>query len=84
MKNISLIVWLTQLGLSVALPPLGFIMLAVWLRDRFSWGDWVVWAGCILGIAGALDGLRISLKTMERMSREKQKETPPLSFNDHD
>ena len=41
MKNVTLLVWLTQLGLSVALPPAGFIFLAVWLRDSCGWGGWV-------------------------------------------
>lgn len=84
MKNLSMIVWLTQLGLSVALPPAGFILLAVWLRDRFAWGNWVIWVGIVLGVVCAVDGLRTSLKAMERMSRDKQTEDPPVSFNDHD
>lgn len=85
MKNISLIVWLTQLGLSVAVPPAGFILLAVWLRDRFNLGMWVMWVGIVLGIVGAVDGLRTSLKAMERLAKDKpEREPPPISFNDHD
>lgn len=85
MKDISLLVWLTQLGLSVALPPAGFILLAVWLRDRFGWGSWVLWVGIGLGLVFAADGLRTSLKTMERMSKDTtKKDPPPVSFNDHD
>lgn len=83
MKNWNLLVWLTQLGLSVALPPLGFILLAVWLRDRFALGTWVVWIGIVLGIVCAVDGLRMNLKAMESMNRDK-KEEPPVSFNEHD
>ena len=85
MKNISLIVWLTQLGFSIALPPAGFIFLAVWLRNRFDLGLWVLWVGIILGLFGAIDGLRSSLKAMERISKEKTEDTPPpVSYNDHD
>lgn len=84
MKNLNLLVWLTQLGLSVALPPLGFILLAVWLRDRWGWGSWVVWVGVVLGIVVAVDGLRVCLKAMEAMSKDKKQEKPPVSFNDHD
>lgn len=89
MKNVTLLVWLTQLGLSVALPPAGFIFLAVWLRDSCGWGGWggwVLWVGIVLGVVGAADGLRTSLKAMERMSRDKKKDGPPqaASFNDHD
>lgn len=83
MKNLSMIVWLTQLGLSVALPPVGFILLALWLRDSCGWGGWVLWAGIVLGVVCAFDGLRTSLKAMERMSRSK-KEDKPVSFNEHD
>ena len=84
MKNISMIVWLTQLGLSVALPPLGFIWLAVWLRDQWNWSSWVVWAGILLGVVCAIDGLRVSLKAMEAMSKDKKEQEKPVSFNDHD
>ena len=84
MKNLSMLVWLTQLGLSVAVPPVIFIMLAVWLRDRFSLGSWIVWTGIVLGLICAAEGLRTSLKAMEKMSEQKKKENPPVSFNDHE
>lgn len=84
MKNLNLLVWLTQLGLSVAVPLGGFIFLAVWLRERFSWGGWVIWAGIVLGVAGAIDGLRTSLKAMERFTKDKNDPPPPISFNNHD
>lgn len=84
MKNLNMLVWLTQLGLGVALPLLGFIWLAVRLRDRYGWGTWVLWAGIILGILCAVEGLRTSLKAMERMSRDKKEQEPPVTFNDHD
>lgn len=84
MKNLNLLIWLMQLGLSVALPLGGFILLAVWLQQRFDWGAWVIVAGLVLGIAGAVDGLRTSLKAMEYMAKDQQEEKPPVSYNDHD
>lgn len=85
MKDLTLLVWLTQLGLSVALPPAGFILLAVWLRDSYGWGDWVLWAGIGIGLICAADGLRTSLKAMSRISKGKRKDAPPaVCFNDHD
>ncbi len=85
MKNLSLLVWLTQLGLSVAVPPAVCIFAAIWLRDRCGWGAWIVWVGIILGFIGAVDGLRVSLKAMARLSKDKKPdEPPPISFNDHD
>jgi hypothetical protein len=82
-KDLPLFVFLTQLGLSVALPLGGFIFLGIWLRQRFDLGVWVVLAGIFLGIVSAADGLRVSLKAMERMTENKKKDPPPVSFNDH-
>lgn len=85
MKNLTALVWLTQLGLSVACPLAGFILLAVWLRSRFGWGAWVLWAGIVLGVVGAIDGLRTSLKAMARLSKQPpEHKAPGVSFNDHD
>ena len=85
MKNLTLIIWLTQLGFNIAFPLAGFVLLAVWLQDRFSLGAWVVWAGVVLGVICAADGLRISLKAMVRLAKDKPEEgPPPVSFNDHD
>lgn len=84
MKDLSLLVWLTQLGLSVAFPLGGFTLLALWLRDSCGWGGWVLWAGIGIGLILAIDGFRTSLKALERVSRDKPgKEPPPVSFNDH-
>ena len=84
MKNINMLIWLAQLGISVAVPLGGFIWLGIWLRQRFSLGIWVVLAGIFVGIICAVDGLRPSLKAMERMSKEKNEDPPPVSFNDHE
>ena len=85
MKNLNMLVWLTQLGLSVAGPLAGFILLAVWLRSRFDLGVWVLFVGIFFGISGAIDGFRVSMKAMEQMSKDKpgQFDPPPVSFNDH-
>ena len=85
MKHINLLVWLTQLGISVAAPLGGFIWLGVFLRQRFDLGIWVVLVGVFLGIVCAIDGLRVSLRAMERMAKDKKEnEAPPVSFNDHE
>lgn len=85
MKDMNLIVWLTQLGLSVAAPLAGFILLAVWLRDSWGWGNWVIWVGVILGILSAVSGLRSSLQILSRISGDKKDDdSSVVSFNDHD
>lgn len=84
MKNISLLVWLSQLGLSVTVPLGGFILLGVWLHNRFEWGSWIIVICTILGVICAVDGLRSSLKAMDRIAKNEAEEKPPVSFNDHD
>jgi Na+-driven multidrug efflux pump len=82
MKDLTLLTWLTQLGLSVAVPPVLFILLAVWLRDSLGWGAWVIWAGIILGLYCAAHGLVTSLKALKKFS-EAKKDDPPKAFNEH-
>ena len=84
MKDLGMLVWLTQLGLSVALPLIGFVGLAVWLYTAHEWGIWVVFCGIALGLICAVNGLRQSLKAMEHMAADKPKGPPPVYFNDHD
>lgn len=84
MKNVNLLIWLAQLGVSVAAPLAGFIWLGVWLRQRFELGVWVVLAGILVGLVCAVDGLRFSLKAMERMSADKKASPPPVSYNEHE
>lgn len=88
MKELNMLVWITQLGISVAAPLAGFTLLGLWLRMRFSLGIWVIFAALALGIIGAINGLRTSLKAMERMDstngKNKAAVPPPLSFNEHE
>lgn len=84
MKNLSLLVWLTQLGLSVALPLIGFVWLGIWLKNSCGWGLWALLACVLLGLVLAVDGLRSSLKLMDRMVKDETRELPGMSFNDHE
>lgn len=80
-----MLIWLTQLGLSVALPLTGFVLLGVYLHKHLGWGVWTVPTGLVLGIFCAVQGFRNSLKAMDRMSRDKTKpEPPPVSFYHQD
>ena len=85
MKDMKLLIWVTQLGLSVAAPLGGFILLAVWLRSRFQWGNWVIIVGAVLGAVCAAEGLLSSIRAMKRMTDQgKEPQDPPVSFNDHE
>lgn len=83
MKNVSMLAWLSQLGLSVAVPPVISIMLAVWIRNRYDMGIWVVWIGIALGIYCSVAGLISSLRLMEQLSHKKKQDLPP-AFNEHE
>lgn len=82
MKDIKMITWLSQLGLSTLLPPAACILLSVWLKKQFSWGDWVVIVGAVLGLIAGIRGFFAVLKTADAMQKGK-KDPPPVSFNEH-
>lgn len=84
MKNLSLLVWLSQLGLSVALPLAGFVLLGVWLHNQFQWGAWVIIVCTVIGLITAADGLWTSLKAMDRMAGKEDNDAPGVSYNDHE
>ena len=84
MKELSLLVWITQLGLSTVTPLVGFILLAVWLRSHFQWGQWVLWVGIVLGLYSAVAGFLSSLKTLKQLTDDRKKDPPPVAFNQHD
>lgn len=87
MKDVSLLVMIGQLGLSVAVPLAGCVILAAWLMNKFSLGIWVIFVGAILGGILAISGFRSTLKTMEDITKREDKEDkkpPATSFNNHD
>lgn len=84
MKDLKLLVYVTQFGCSVVFPLAGFVLLAVWLRDHCGWGQWVIWAGIVLGAICAIEGFRNSLRVMRRFAEESKEDPPPTAFNSHD
>ena len=80
-KAARVLVWLTQLGLSVAVPLVGFILLAVWLHNSRGWGGWVVAAGVFLGLLGAVGGLVNGFRTLQRLTQDDKSKTK--GFNRH-
>ena len=74
---LSLLLWVTQLGLS--------LILAVRLQQRYELGTWIV---LLLGLVGFLTSvstarscIRSLRKAAEKASDQKD---PPASFNDHE
>ncbi len=84
MKDMRLLIWITQLGLSTALPLAGCILLAKYLQSHLGLGQWVLWVGIGLGVLCAIDGLLYNLKIILNMTKNNKEDPPPVSFNDHD
>ena len=82
MKTLSLILWVTQFGLSVLLPPCFFLWLAVWLQQSHGFGLWTSIAGGILGILISISTAKANWRAM-RKEAESDAPPPPVSFNDH-
>ena len=78
-KVMRYLVWLTQLGLSVVVPLVGFIWLSVWLHNSRGWGGWVILAGLALGLMGAVGGLYSGFKTLHRLTGADQDKPAPGS-----
>ena len=83
MREFRLLTCLSQLGLTVAVPPVVLIALAAWLRSRFGWGDWVIWVAVVLSIYCAVVGFLSSLRALSRMAGDK-KQNFPAGFNEHE
>ena len=85
MKDLSLLAWLTQLGVSVAVPIIGFAFLGIYLQNRFRLGKWVIIAGVIVGFICAIRGFIYSLQTLDRLAnKKKDTDAPTVSFNEHE
>ncbi|MBQ1189326.1 MAG: AtpZ/AtpI family protein [Lachnospiraceae bacterium] len=84
LKELSLLVWLTQLGLSVAFPLIGFIWVSIWIRQTLELGIWVIFVGIFIGMYCAIHGFVQSMKILNEMhNKNKKKDAPSVFFNDH-
>ena len=60
MKTLSLILWVTQFGLSILVPPCFLLWVAVALRSRYGLGMWII---AVLGILGLMTGYYLGSST---------------------
>lgn len=83
MKYLKDLIWLTQLGLSIATPLGLFLWGAVWLRSRYNLGVWILILGLVLGLYSAFSAVRTFF--LYYKNREpKKKDEPPVSFREHE
>lgn len=84
MKLLSLLMWVGQFGLSILFPTCFFLVLAVWLQNKFGLGMWIV---ILLGIVGFLTSISTARSCLRSMRKEAEaasrQEPPPIAFNDH-
>lgn len=84
MKLLNLLMWVVQFGFSILFPTVFFLILAVWLQNKFDLGIWIV---IVLGILGGLTSVsttRSCLKSLRKAADEVSgSPPPPTAFNDH-
>lgn len=64
------IVYLTQVGFSVAFPLIFCIAGAGFLREHFALGDWIMFVGIVLGLGSAAQSFYSFLKYVERQGKK--------------
>ena len=72
MSDWNMLIWLTQLGLSVVLPLAGMTGLAIWLCSQYQFGRWVILLGILLGFILAVSSFKNTLKEMEYMEKRRK------------
>ena len=83
-KILSLLMWVTQFGVSVIFPTCFFLSLGVWLQNRFDLGVWIVIALGILGVMTSVSTAKACLRSLQKAADEvSNRKTPPIAFNDH-
>ena len=84
MKLLNLLMWGGQFGFSIIFPTLFFLLVAVWLQNKFGLGMWIVVVFGILGILTTISTTKSCLQSLLKAAKEASgNDDPPVSFNDH-
>ena len=81
MQALSDIIWLSQLGLSVLLPPVLCLWLASWLTTAKDVGGWVYVPLLALGLLAGAQNFRKFFALMRK--RAERKKDASVNFNTH-
>ena len=85
MNFLSLLLWVTQFGLSLLFPLFFFLVLAVWLQQRYGLGSGFV---LVMGLVGLLTSVSTARSCIRALQKDAEtvsgKNKPPVAFNDHD
>ena len=84
MKILNLLMWVGQFGFSIIFPTLFFLLVAVWLQNKFGLGMWIIVVFGILGVLTTISTARSCLQSLLKAAKEASgSDDPPVSFNDH-
>ncbi|MBQ9148636.1 MAG: AtpZ/AtpI family protein [Oscillospiraceae bacterium] len=85
MKHLSLIMWVTQFGVSLVFPLFVFLWLGHWLQNEFGFGIWIMAVCGIIGFLTSVSTAKSCWKSMRKAAEElSQRDEPPtVAFNDH-
>ena len=67
----SALAMITQFGISTITPMLLCIFVALWLKNRFALGDWVVLIGVIMGIGSGFLSMMKMIRQMSELSKKE-------------
>ena len=70
MKILSLLLWVTQFGVSILFPLCFFLILAAWLQTKFALGMWVTVVCGILGLLTTVSTVKSCLHSLRKAADE--------------
>ena len=84
MKILNLLMWVGQFGFSIIFPTLFFLILAVWLQNKYNLGVWIIILCGIVGLLTTVSTVKACLHSLRKAAEEASGSKPrPVSFNDH-
>ena len=84
MKILSLLMWVGQFGFSIIFPTVFFLLVGVWLRNKFTLSGWILILFGILGLFTSISTTKGCLHSLRKAAEEASgQRTPPIGFNKH-
>lgn len=84
MKLLNLLMWVGQFGFSIIFPTLFFLLLAVWLQQKYALGSWIILVFAILGILTTISTVKSCLHALRKAAEEASGDREnTVGFNTH-